>query len=100
MFQKPLKTEKRLARVVEDPVELLGSDITSVEVENNSRLKTKRELSNTLCSHRSSACCERLSYRSTLLVASFDNADGFFTRSTMNNPSYALFLMTRQYEQR
>lgn len=35
-------------------------DLPAVEIENEFRLKTKRELSKTLCSHRSSVFCLRL----------------------------------------
>ena len=64
----------------------IAGDLAAVKVENNFRLKTKRELSNTLCSHRSSVSCARLVSRSTSIITQFDGADGFFVRSTMNNP--------------
>jgi hypothetical protein len=64
----------------------VSGDLAAIEIENNFRLKTKRELSKTLCSHRSSVCCARLIWSSTLFLAQFDGVDGFFIRSTMNNP--------------
>lgn len=95
--------ESPMTPVVEDPVELFGErqlgiklaqeqktavrgDVAAIEIENDFWLKTKRELIKTLCSHRSSVCCERLSPKSTLFLTQFDGVGGFFIRSTMNNP--------------
>src|SRR5262245_43001638 len=38
----------------------VAGDLTPIKIENDLRLKTKPELIMTLCSHRSSVCCERL----------------------------------------
>ena len=78
--------EQRITPVVEKPVEFLrerelhiklaqeqearvASDLAAVKIDNDFRLKTKRELSKTLCSHRSSVCCVRLIWSSTLFLA-------------------------------
>lgn len=69
--------KQRIAPVVEKPLEFfrqrqlriklaqeqktaVTGNLAAVEIENDLRLKTKRELIMTLCSHRSSVCCERL----------------------------------------
>ncbi len=87
--------KNRMAPVVKNPVEVfcerqlrieltqeqktaVRGDLTAVEIENNFRLKAKRELSKTLCSHRSSVCYLRLIWSSTLFLAQFDGLDGFF----------------------
>ena len=64
----------------------VARDLTTVKIKNDFWLKTKGKLIMTLCSHRSSICCERLIWSSTLFLAQFDGADGFFIPLSMNNP--------------
>jgi hypothetical protein len=64
----------------------IAGQLAAVKIENDFRLKTERELRNTLCSHRSSVNCARLVSRSISEITQFDGADGFFIRLTMNNP--------------
>src|SRR4029077_10485512 len=63
VVEKPVEflceCELRIELAQEQKTRVTG-DLTTVKIDNDFPLKTKRELIMTLCSHRSSVCCERL----------------------------------------
>jgi hypothetical protein len=89
VVEKPSKSfrERQLrVKLAQEQKTRVAGNLAAVKVDNDFRLKTKGKLTMTLCSHRSSVCCVRLIWSSTLFLAQFDGADGFFICSTMNNP--------------
>jgi hypothetical protein len=72
VIEKPAKSfrERQLrVKLAQEQEARVAGDRTAVKVEDDLRLKTKRKLIMTLCSHRSSVCCARLIWSSTLFLA-------------------------------
>jgi hypothetical protein len=72
VIEKPRKSfrERQLRiKLPQQQKSRVAGDLTAVKVENDLRLKTKPKLIMTLCSHRSSVCCARLIWSSTLFLA-------------------------------
>ena len=72
VIEKPRKffCERQLpVELAQEQKARVAGNLAAVKVENDFRLKTKRKLIMTLCSHRSSVCCARLIWSSTLFLA-------------------------------